>query len=138
MLLFPLAREFAPGRWRRGPTLQIFAIDPENVAYRDEHRFAFDGGAFRYPRTGAFLLLKEYFSDGAYRFELDTVPVAVDGRIRATTRDGREADELAVEGSVAQGSLPWSAKYFFYVYLPAETEIRAMALRRVGGTAAGS
>lgn len=128
MLKLPLAQDFVPGRTRLGPTLQIFETDPENVEYRKRHRFVFDGASFRYPRQGAFLLLKEYFESGTYRLVPETEPPAADGRIRAVTRDNREAGRFPIRNGVATGTLPWRSKYFLYVYLPAGTEIRALSL----------
>lgn len=126
------AREFIPGRLRSGPELQLFKVDPRELVYRDTYRYAFEGTGFTYPRDDAYLLLKEYMMPGEYRFTLDTEPADVAGRIRAVTRDNREAGEFAVSSNQATGNLPWSAKYFFYIYLPAGTEIRAFTADCIG------
>ncbi len=131
MLQFELVEAFFPGRTRMGPSLELFAVDPRDRQYRDRYRFAFDGDGFRYPRDDAYLLLKEYMLSGRYRLTLDTVPPAVDGRVEPVARDNRVAGTVMVVAGQGDVELPWQAKYFFYIYLPEDTEIRAMELTPV-------
>jgi len=132
LLQLEMVREFAPGRTRLGPDLQLYKVDPRDLTYRESYRYAFDGQGFTYPRDDAFLLLKEYMQPGEYRFTVATEPAGVEGRIQVVTRDSRQAGEFPVAESRASGNLPWSAKYFFYVYLPTGTEIRAFEAERIG------
>ena len=98
------------------------------MTYQDRFIYAFDGEGFRYPRGGAFLLLKEYMEPGSYRFELDTEPSAVPGRIEIVTREGQEAGTFFFDASTGNADLPWRAKYFFFTYLPNDTVITGWRL----------
>ena len=128
ILEFDLAKEFVPGRFRMGPALELYKTDPEGVEYRRHFRYAFEGEGFKYPRNDAYLLLKEYLISGRFEMTLDTTPALVDGRVQIVTRDGREAGEFLISESSGSVELPWGAKYFLYVYLPQDTEIRAFEL----------
>lgn len=132
LLQLEMVCDFPPGRTRLGPDLQLYKVDPRDLTYGEDYRYAFDGRGFTYPRDDAYLLLKGYLQPGQYRFTVATEPPRVAGRIDAVTRDGRRAGEFAVTASRASGNLPWRAKYFFYIYLTQDTEIRAFEAERVG------
>ena len=82
-----------------GPSLELYKVDPWEVVYQDRYVYIFDGEGFRYPRGGAYLLLKEYMEPGSYRFELETDPQAVEGRIEIVTREGQEAGKFFFDAS---------------------------------------
>jgi 4-amino-4-deoxy-L-arabinose transferase-like glycosyltransferase len=130
MLQFDRVQEFAPGRIRMGPSLELYKADPEVVDYLDDYRYAFEGEGFRYPRDDAYLLLKEYMAPGSFDVRIETEPVAPDGRVEVVTRDGRDSHQIDIEQGRGVLDLAHEAKYFFYIYLPKDTEITAFELTR--------
>ncbi len=128
MLQFDKVQEFLPSRTRMGPSLELYKADPRSVEYGQGFRYAFEGQGFRYPRDDAYLLLKGYVAAGRYNLSVTTEPPAATGRVDIVTRDGKQAGGFVVEQGNGEAELPWQAKYFFYIFLPKDTEILAFEL----------
>lgn len=132
MLKFELAQDFPPSKLRQGPYVRLFKIDPKNLVYRTAKRFDFEAQPYRFPKEGAFLLLKEYFQKGDYELRADTIPSEASGRIRIVTRGNRPVGEISMQAGLSGAKLEWDDKYFMYLYYPKETQIRWFELERVG------
>ncbi len=126
ILEFDLVQEWLPTPTRLGPRIGLYAIDSDPQVFLSEHRFELGDEPFRYPRSDAYLLLKQYFDAGSFRISLETEPSEVTGHLKVVTRDGRAAGEFDVRLGVGAMDLPWPAKYFLYLYLPEGTEISAV------------
>ena len=143
---FEEVREFAPGRFRRGPRLRYFSVDPVPVRYLSEREFR-PGAAFassgRMVPDGASALVfsrpehwaafKDYFEAGEYRAEIIGDELKMPGILEVRERLAPGKSEYTIEAPDATRlSLGADGKYFFYLRLPAGGRVRALRVVRTG------
>jgi 4-amino-4-deoxy-L-arabinose transferase-like glycosyltransferase len=147
LLELPLVQDFRPGRFRAGPQVQLFEIDPDPITYRSRARFTVDEaawlsdptlaergrpGEFLHTRRWQFSLYKGYFGAGSYSAETDFVPEHPEGWLYVVSRDNQEVGGFSTEGEIAF-DLPRDAKYLFKVFLAPGARFRSFEIHRQGG-----
>ena len=140
-------REFAPGRFRRGPRLRLFVIDPEPVRYLVGREFrpgvAFVGSkqmvskgpdVLAYSKPDHWAAFKDYFQAGQYRVEVVGEGIGVPGVLRVQERLLPGDWEVEIEDPASTRiELPENGKYFFYLRLPSGGRVSALRLARMTG-----
>lgn len=141
---FEPVAEWTPGRFRGGPVLHLFEVDPERPPWSgtlarstDELRTASPGmrpdgdGPVVFDGPGGWALAKGYLEPGRYRVTVDGEISGEGGGIEVRTRAGEEIDvDLLFGDDTARVDLPRRDKYFVYVRLPEGSVLRAVRLER--------
>jgi 4-amino-4-deoxy-L-arabinose transferase-like glycosyltransferase len=145
MFDLPLVEEFSPGRFRAGPQVRLFQLDPPEVLYRTGGRFAADDavwlsdptiaqrggdGELLHTRKWQFSVYKGYFAAGSYRAETDLVPERPEGWLYVVSRDNREVGGFSTREEIAF-DLPHDGKYLFKVFLEPGARFRAFEVQRL-------
>lgn len=144
---FELVKEWRPGRFRAGPTLRLYELDPEEppwstelvrdagelrTATRTMHRGPDRGVAFE--ALGQWALAKGYLEPGTYRVRLDARADRIAGGVQVVTRTGAEVDAgVFFDRLETRVELPERDKYFVYVRLPGDSELRSVRMERIDG-----
>ena len=134
-----LIREFAPGRWRAGPTLKLFSVDPIPAPYSlggtipsaearvSNDTMRKDDGTVRWQHEGTWAVFKGFLEPGEYRFRVEGERVPNRGTVRVATREGHEIGLFELEGGVSPLiSLESQGKYFAQLTLPPGTQVTAV------------
>jgi hypothetical protein len=144
LLELPLVQEFSPGRFRAGPQVRLFQIDPDPIVYRSQARFTAEDatwlsdptiarrggpGEFLHTRRWQFSLYKGYFAAGSYSAETDLVPEHPEGWLYVVSRDNQEVGGFSTQGEIAF-ELPGDAKYLFKVFLAPGARFRSFEIHR--------
>lgn len=138
-----LVREWQPGTWRAGPTLKLFRVDPDPVAYLEtatlaaaEARVADEvmrqaNGSLRWHHDAAWAVFKAHLAAGDYRLTLEGLEEASNGRLEVVTRDGVSLGEFVVrEGHSEVVGIPSDAKIFAILSLPRGATLGAVRWHR--------
>lgn len=136
-----LARRFEPGRFRAGPDLLLYRVDPEPLTFVDQRTFrareatylshpsleASSPDGLRFSRKGLSAVFKEYFEAGSYSVSINRQPEGVQGWLLVTTRDNEQVAEIEIQGATAL-DLPRRSKYLFRVFLSAGGVLRRLEI----------
>ncbi len=141
---FELVQRFSPGRFRSGPDLLLYRIDPAEPRFADQRSFSLaditwvsdtalrpaeGGSVINFFRKGQSVVFKEYLRAGRYRAGLNRQPVGVEGWLYVVSRDNHEIGQFALSSTfVTELVLDRADKYLFRVFLSPGGELRSMDL----------
>ncbi|MDX1630322.1 MAG: glycosyltransferase family 39 protein [Thermoanaerobaculia bacterium] len=140
-----LVARWVPDRFRAGPTLRLYELDPVEPPWTDlverearsllvsnpAMRKGEPGGAVRFRSLGQWALVKGYLGARSYRVELELDRGAEKGLVRVLNRRGEEIDLASlVDGVEARIELPGPDKYFVYLRLPPGSVLRGVRIER--------
>jgi hypothetical protein len=138
-----LVQEWTPNRWRAGPTLKLFAVDPvtrdtpddveilaEDVRLADE---AMRGPAgITWEHQGQWAVFKQYLASGDYQVSVLGPDAPRQGQIRIVTRLGAQTADLDLSLDPApRVELPADDKYFAYLTLPVGSTATGIRWQRI-------
>jgi hypothetical protein len=153
---FEPVAEWAPGRFRAGPRLRLYRLDPETPPWSDRAERGADelltlspamrtgaetGGPVIFRAAGQWALAKAFLEPGSYEVGVDADAPAAGGGVQVLTRAGEEvAVDLFFGDGTARVELPRRDKYFVYVRLPPGSVLRRVRLEATGsaGSAGGT
>ncbi|MBZ0113000.1 MAG: glycosyltransferase family 39 protein [Thermoanaerobaculia bacterium] len=125
-----LVKEWTPNRWRAGPTLKLFAVDPVTLDTPDDVEILAEDArladeAMRGPagisweHEGQWAVFKQYLAGGDYEFSVLGPEAPRLGQVRIVTRLGIPTAQLELADQPAlRIELPGDDKYFAYLTLP--------------------
>lgn len=142
---FEPVAEWEPGRFRAGPTLKLFKVDPAAPPWTDRATWSTselllptetmrprEDGPVTFDSLGQWALAKAYLEPGTYRVAVQADVSEDAGGVRVVTRDGEKVDAgIFLAEPSDRVSLPRRDKYFFYVHLPEGSVLRSVRLERV-------
>jgi 4-amino-4-deoxy-L-arabinose transferase-like glycosyltransferase len=142
---FKPVADWEPGRFRAGPTLRLFEVDPVHPPWT--HRMDWpasdlllrsaamrpnEDGPVVFASLGQWALAKGYLEPGTYEVTADADVTRHEGGVRVLTRSAEEvAVGVFLDEPVTRVTLPAREKYFLYVRLPEGSVLRGLRVERV-------